>query len=288
MINEMQSMLHIAKFRLWMPGLIMAVIALPVVAQSLDQRIADYRRKQGEATERQAETEAKARAHMIAKMRAVVENVNIQQVPLRRVLAWYHLTTQVPLVINWRALEAAGVDPEQEISIQLKAIRAGQLLSLIMQLASPNPEDPAAANDATLIYDMTPWYLQIMTKSQANQHPVTRIYDVMDLVMRIPNFEAPEFGLTEVIDQGTNGEATNIFDAYETYTGQQQQTFQERGDQLAQLIASTIEPMIWQRNGGEFSSIRFHRGMLIVRAPKYVQRQIGRPTIAVKPATKSE
>ena len=36
-----------------------------------------------------------------------------------------------------------------------------------------------------------------------------------------------------------------------------------------------VEPDAWIDNGGDAASIRFYQGVLIVRAPDYVQRQIG-------------
>lgn len=253
-------------------------------AQSLDQRIADYRRKATDRTERQQAMEARARAQMVLKLQSVVESVDIQQSPLRGVLAWYRDVTGVPLVVNWRALEQAGVDPDQEITIQVKRITSGQLLALIMQMASVDV-DQSVPGDA-LIYEVTPWYLRIMTKSQANKHPVTRIYNVLDLVMSIPDFKGPNFDLNSVLSGGIGEEAASIFEEAEGQGASESDLRQERGDQLAQLIADSIEPTIWQRNGGEFCSIRYHRGMLIVRAPQYVQKQIGRPTVVVPSSAK--
>ena len=254
---------------------VMAGWSGPVQAQSLDQRIADYRRKAADQARRQKAQEAAARAKLVAKRRVVVENVNIQEAPLAGVLAWYRDTTGIPLVVNWRALEEVGVDRRQEITIQIKNIRAGRLLSLIMQLASANINEQQPGD--ALIYEVTPWYIRLMTKSQANRHPVTRIYNVIDLVMTIPDFEGPDFDLEKVLDQGMDQGSTSLFIEERTSPRSERELRERRGDALAQLIADSIEPTIWQRNGGEFCSIRYHRGMLIVRAPAYVQEQIGRP-----------
>src|SRR4051812_30742130 len=55
---------------------------------------------------------------------------------------------------------------------------AAQVLSLLMQQASP---------DQDLVYESTPWFMQVMTKTEANRHPVVRIYDVGDLIHEIPD-----------------------------------------------------------------------------------------------------
>jgi hypothetical protein len=44
---------------------------------------------------------------------------------------------------------------------------------------------------------------------------------------------------------------------------------------IAQLIRDTIEPDIWLENGGQYGTIRYYDGRLIVSAAPFVQRQIG-------------
>ena len=41
------------------------------------------------------------------------------------------------------------------------------------------------------------------------------------------------------------------------------------------IILETIEPDAWLDNGGDAASIRYYEGVLIIRAPDYIQRQIG-------------
>jgi hypothetical protein len=49
----------------------------------------------------------------------------------------------------------------------------------------------------------------------------------------------------------------------------------EKVQQLVDIILETIEPDAWLDNGGDAASIRYFEGVLIVRAPDYIQRQIG-------------
>lgn len=48
------------------------------------------------------------------------------------------------------------------------------------------------------------------------------------------------------------------------------------GEELASIITGTIEPDIWQENGGR-SSIRYFRGNLIISAPRRIHELIGGP-----------
>ena len=56
-------------------------------------------------------------------------------------------------------------------------------------------------------------------------------------------------------------------------------TKRERGEALAEAVRETVEPDVWRENGGEYSTLRYRGGMLIVRAPAYVHVQIGRPAV---------
>ena len=49
----------------------------------------------------------------------------------------------------------------------------------------------------------------------------------------------------------------------------------------------TIEPDAWQVNGGDAASIRYYQGTLIVRAPDYIQRQLGGYPFVVRPMSSS-
>jgi hypothetical protein len=50
---------------------------------------------------------------------------------------------------------------------------------------------------------------------------------------------------------------------------------EEKVEQILDLILEIVEPDAWVENGGDAASIRYYEGVLIVRAPDYVQRQIG-------------
>ena len=49
----------------------------------------------------------------------------------------------------------------------------------------------------------------------------------------------------------------------------------EKVQQIVDIILETIEPDAWQQNGGDAASIRYYEGVLLIRAPDYIQRQIG-------------
>ncbi|MDZ4831625.1 MAG: hypothetical protein SGJ09_15675, partial [Phycisphaerae bacterium] len=50
---------------------------------------------------------------------------------------------------------------------------------------------------------------------------------------------------------------------------------EERAQKIIDIIVESVEPEAWSENGGEIATIRFYQGVLIIRAPDYIHREIG-------------
>jgi hypothetical protein len=262
---------------LWI-GVVVLSVAAAASAQSLEQRIENLKRIHRAQTIADNQTFGDQRT-IEFRMRDIINPVVIEDVSAKRVFEWWSLTTGVPLIVNWNALELEGVDPDRAINLHLSNVPAGQLLALIMHMAAP---------DTTLLYETSPWYVQVMTRQQALRRTVVRIYSIEDLLMPIPSFvNAPEFDLNQALSntnsggsssaQGVAKVSTNIFDKNIT-NEEPPKSKEQQGNDLAQLISETIEPDIWQSNGGQYASIKYFNGRLIVNAPLFVHAQIGMPT----------
>jgi hypothetical protein len=274
--------------------LTLTVLAGIARAQSLRDRI-DAVREQRRQADRQPQAQPQNTLQIPRKMRTIIDEVFFDQTPARDVFNWWSTTADIPLVIDWDTMEQIeGIDPEQPITLDLKTVPAKLLLKVLMKQASPHVD---------LVYEATPWYVQVMTKRQANRNTVLRVYDVADMVMRVPNFtNAPQMNISAALSNtntggggsgrsgggggsggGSGGGTSQIFGA-DTSNNEEdaQPTKAERGQELADMIRSTIEPDIWQANGGPTASVRYYNGRLIVNAPMYVHRQIGIPVSAVR------
>jgi general secretion pathway protein D len=261
-------------------------------AQRLQDRI-DAVRAQDQRRAQQREQAAQPPPLLIPqKMSSLIDEVTFDQTQASVAFNWWAARTGIPLVIDWNAMENDGVDPAQPITMELQTVPARLLLDALIRQASP---------DIQLIYEATPWYVQVMTKRQANRHPVMRVYDVADMVMHIPNFtNAPNFNLTSALSNtnsggggggggsaggGSGGGGSSKLFSNSNNSGNEKEDLPsktERGQGLADTIRNSIEPSIWQTNGGEFSSVRYYNGRLIVNAPLYVHRQIGIPVARVR------
>lgn len=208
------------------------------------------------------------------KLAAVIDPVQISNAPLKAAFEWWAKTTSVPLVVDWNAMERDGVSPETPVNLDLRNVPAGQLLSLIMRQAS---------TEQTLIFEKTPWYLEVMTKAQANKRPVLRVYDIGDLTHSATlTTRPPRLNLADALSsEGQGGSSSESI--FEDETQQPEPSPHDAGEEIASTIRDTIEPDIWTENGGQYATCRYHRGRLIVNAPLYVHAQIGMEPVEATP-----
>lgn len=266
--------------------LVLTALVSDAPAQSLAERIAIVKDQRSQAAQPQEVVQPQS-LQIPQKLSVIIDDVLFVQTPARDVFNWWASRVDVPMVIDWDGMALEGINPEQGITLDLKTVPAKILLDVMMRQASP---------DVELIYEVTPWYVQVMTKRQANRYPVLRVYDVSDIVMRVPNFtNAPSFDLNEALSNTSSGGSGNsgsggggggssgsglFSDDNEDNDADDEPTKAERGESIARLIRETIEPDVWQENGGAYASARFYDGRLIVNAPMYVHRQIGMPTVS--------
>ncbi len=206
---------------------------------------------------------ATGEANAAAAMRRVI-SVNVQDTPAKNVFEHVARLGGLNLVADWRRLEQAGIDTEQPINLIVRRVTVARALRVaLMQMGESRQ----------LLIETHSSYAHLLTRRQANEQSVVKIYLIGDLLHRAPHFtEAPQFDLSKIAgDANASGFFQREASADETGTT----TRRERGEQFADLIRRTIEPDIWELNGGTSGRITYHEGRLIVRAPRYVHDQIG-------------
>jgi hypothetical protein len=256
-------------------AILLGPVAAPAMAQSLEDRIAAVRQNRAAAREAQGDRQAASRT--LAALQTPLGEVDLTDLTAREAVKWLADTSGLDIVVHWEALEIEGIDPNQIVQIVGRNLTPARVLTLIAR---------QIVVDQPLLWEATPWYVELMTKTQANQRTVVVVYPIHDLLHEVPNFtDAPEFDLQQITQQSSQG-----FGGGQGFSGgggqglfrdtgrdqrDQEDTTTERAEQIAQLIRDTIEPEIWREHGGIAGSIRYYNGNLIIRAPLYVHRQIG-------------
>ncbi|MCC6679623.1 MAG: hypothetical protein IT445_01865 [Phycisphaeraceae bacterium] len=210
-----------------------------------------------------------------------IESLELNQTPLREAFEIWARQAGVPLVVAWQRLEEAGIDPDRPVSITLNRIPAATALRFLMSYA-------AVDGFTSLVLEVQPGFVEMMTREQALRRSVIRVYDIRDLLMEVTMFtDAPSFDLQSALSNtnsgggggggGGGGSGQGLFGNTDQSREQERpMSKRERGEQIAQLIRDTVEPDIWLENGGQYASIRYFNGKLIVKAPQFVHGQVGR------------
>lgn len=255
-------------------GMLTLAVSAGAMGQTTQQRIAEVRRNQ-EIQQFIQEQKASGGRVNTALARAVTDR-QFGQLPARQAFDWLSTVTDLPIVIHWDRLAEEGVDAEQQVTLPLGPEMTGEraLTMLVRQIAI----------EGNLLWEPNAWYVEVLTKTQANQRSVVRTYPIGDLLMKAPNFDnAPAFDLSSITQGGSSGgggggggSQTDLFKDSDTEASSLSKP--EQGARLAQIIRDTIEPDIWRANGGQYATITYWNEMLIIRAPAYVHRQIGGST----------
>lgn len=276
-MSPMSPMNHLR----WTPVAI-AILGSSAVGQSWSDRMAHLEGVQQERAVDQAAVEAAARDDLAGRMRTVLQRADLENVPAREAFRWWSEATGVSLVIDWRALDEGGMSGDSPVSVQLEGATAGQVLAVLMRAVQADGLDP----DNRLMFEPHDGrWLELTTRAGLNRRLVTRVYNVQDLVFEVPNFDdAPPFELNQSLSNTRSGGSTP---ESRGGGGRQAGVFQEvpveaaatptkgeRGEAMVTLVKQMVETDVWQDAGGA-ASIQYLDGRLIVRAPMYVQRQIG-------------
>lgn len=234
-----------------------------------------------------------------AMLSARLPDVNFQEAPLEDVVNWMRDSLQVNILVRWQELEFVGVERTKPISLDVRNLRAGQVLSIVLE--------QAAGVDARLAYRADRDVITITSARDLDAGMFVKVYEVGDVIfepLREPYLSvAREHDFVEtvqpVVAAGAvavqpvvrklrsgvtlNGPTTGAFPNPGeglNYGNDPEQQDNDNGGreramrELINVITSTIEPEAWDVNGGR-ASIRSFRSMLVVRASPLVHQQIG-------------
>ncbi|MDW8262070.1 MAG: hypothetical protein RMJ35_06050, partial [Phycisphaerales bacterium] len=113
-------------------------------------------------------------------------------------------TMRVNIVVNWRALENAGIAKETPINVRLRDVRFSKVLTTVLA--------DAGGGTVPLDYTIDDGVITISTKEDLSERTVTRVYDIRDLIINIPDFDdAPDFNLQQSAQVGGGGGGGSLF-----------------------------------------------------------------------------
>lgn len=202
-----------------------------------------------------------------------IPEVSFQDAPFDQVMDWVASFTSANVVVRWQALELLGIERDKPITIRVRNLRLSQVLWMIM--------NEAGGTDVKLAYRASGDVLVLSTAEDLGQEMLVKVYDVSDLLVRVPRFtNAPRIDLSQQVSVGGAG-GQSIFGGQ---GGGQDEDDDERGDdaldeeaqRMIDLIVQTVEPNTWLQNGG-LGTIQSFGRQLVVRNNILVHQMLGGP-----------
>ena len=187
-----------------------------------------------------------------------IPEVNLDNATLADALEFLRDVTRANLVVNWRALEAAGIERNATVSVKLRDATADAVLSAVL--------DGAAGGNVVLQHRYQNNILYVSTAEDLSANTEIRLYNVRDLMINAMRFHrsfdhAARAG-NPVTSRATDSAANGGVTAVTWYEG-------DLAAQLQSLITNTVIPDTWVDNGGRFGACHYWAGkFLIVQTPE--------------------
>ena len=249
-------------------GCACALLATTARAQTITDRIEQLR------PNRQIQRDQDWKSRILGVLHHTPVTIRFVDTPAREAID--ALAASLGIRIVGRYLDdrtGLGIDPVAPIDLDTVDEPALSILEMILEQCSDDR--------ASCTWQLRRGALEVSTKERLALRRVQEIryYPVRAVLLDPPDFEgAPDFDLEGALNQMAGGEGGAgaggiLFDNPDVEPDRPTEAEQAR--RLITLITTVIEPDGWARAGGGWGTIRYHGGMLIVRAPDFVHRAIG-------------
>ena len=206
-------------------------------------------------------------AHAATPSRITVHADDVRQADA---VAFLDHATTARLEPLWRDRTRDGLDPDALVSLHLENATLTDALDRLLEQTATTP----FVEDAPTWQRTPAGAVQLGPRSRLNDHKRVVVDDLRDLTHIVPDFDAvPVLDLQSVLQQGS-GSGSIFRDPSNAgeWTGEREPAAEEIRD----LVLAMVEPVQWRTNGGDGADLRLLGDVLVVNAPGYVHRRLGR------------
>lgn len=235
--------------------------AIPVLAQTAQSGESDVKMLE------RARAQRAAGNAVLTALAKPVDSVNFEDSTFEEFIDWLRDQGQINVVPQWRALEQVGIGPDVLLTVRLENTNVREVLdTALTELSTLDAVKFQGVGNT----------LRISTELDFNRKLHVRVYDVTDLLVSIPDYDAAIQIDLATLAQGQQGGAGSVPQAIRQGQGQggqgtrftenQEQAGQATPEmtQLIQVIEDTVEPTTWQTYGGQ-GVIRSFNKVIVVR-----------------------
>lgn len=192
---------------------------------------------------------AAADAAVRERLQKDVGQLTYNSTPLGQVLDELSKAAGAPVRVDWQALAAAGIDRNATVTARVRASTLAKALDVILLTVGDGKAEIGFAVEQGAI--------RVSTRNELEGPPVTRVYEVRDLITVPPDAapagDPPPEPDPDALPPGTAARRRKVT------------------ADVIELIMDTVDPDSWSKGG---ATIREHGGQLIVRANEVNQVQI--------------
>jgi type II secretory pathway component GspD/PulD (secretin) len=172
-------------------------------------------------------------AAVASKLDEHLHDLRFNAAPLSEVLDGVAKQSGLKIIVDWEALNAAGVAKDAPVTVRIHDAKLSKTLLLIFK--SVEGED----DDHQLGYRVSKGLLTISSRGELNKLRVTRSYDLTDLLAGHPEATAPKTQAT-----GMQGLPATEPESRADYL-----------DELKKYITDNVDTNTWKDNGGNVGEI---------------------------------
>jgi len=194
------------------------------------------------------------------KLQKVQPKLGFAGVPFEQVMKFMKELSMCSIHVRWNVLEQSGINRQTLVDLELMDVTLEKALRTIL-------DEVGGITDLGYVIDEG--VITVSTKQDLEGIRVTRVYDIQDLIINIPNYEAEDTGIggTSNNVSGGNASSSGLWGNGGTNDGggnENRLSREELIDNILDVIRSTIAPETWIERSGTIGSIQPLGGSIVV------------------------
>ncbi len=217
----------------------------------------------GAETTGETEEERKIRQ----QLRQKIQRLNFDGVEFKDVIAFLRDVSGVNIHVKWNALQQSGIDRTTPVTVKLNDVSLEKALRVILE---------TVGGITPLTYVIDEGVIEISTRDDLSRKTTIKVYDIRDMIFRVPNFSGPRIDLNNTTgNQGSNnnnnggGLLANNDDNDDDDNGEDNvPTRSEIIQRITTVIRNSVDRLSWQPEGETGSIEELHGQLVITQTPE--------------------
>lgn len=221
------------------------------------------------------------------KLKTQAPEIRFDSTPFQDVIEKLRTMTNLNIVPNWPALEAAAIEKDAEVNLRLQNVSFEKVLELVL--------DAVGAGEVELAFVIDDGVISISTREDLSRKTKTLVYNIQDLLITVPTFRGQQITLDQIGQQGDQpggiaggrfiegggggaggggGGQGGMFGGGGQQDEEDEQQDEDPLEPIIDLIQATIDPESWREAGGNVGSISSLQQQLIVTQTTTAHNQL--------------